>query len=108
MTQIGKQGIQSHQIEWCIGDSNLVTDRMLDRLIQKGQDYELSWLLMTRLQIVSGGDSKYFELLDELACSIKALSLDTEINLTFLDGGLKEEQKVFWKILTSARSWLVQ
>ena len=52
---------------------------------------------MTRLQIVSGGDSKYFELLDELACSIKALSLDTEINLTFLDGGLKEEQKKYFE-----------
>ena len=52
---------------------------------------------MTRLQIVSGGDSKYFELLDELACSIKALSLDTEVNLAFLDGGLKEEQKKYFE-----------
>lgn len=52
---------------------------------------------MTRLHIVSGGDSKYFELLDELACSIKALNLDTEINVTFLDGGLKEEQKKYFE-----------
>ena len=52
---------------------------------------------MTRLQIVSGGDSKYFELLDELACSIKALNLDNEINLTFLDGGLKEEQRKYFE-----------
>ena len=52
---------------------------------------------MTRLQIVSGGDSKYFELLDELACSIKALNLDTEINITFLDGGLKEEQRKYFE-----------
>tara|TARA_Y100001970_G_scaffold285103_1_gene403947 strand:+ start:4135 stop:5022 length:888 start_codon:yes stop_codon:yes gene_type:complete len=52
---------------------------------------------MQKLQIVSGGDSKYFVLLDELACSIKALNLNNDINLAFLDGGLTEEQKEYFQ-----------
>jgi hypothetical protein len=47
--------------------------------------------------LVSGGDTKYFNLLSELLNSIRNLPDGDRINLAFLDGGLKEKEINFFK-----------
>ncbi|MDC0422818.1 hypothetical protein OAL85_00890 [Methylophilaceae bacterium] len=47
--------------------------------------------------LVSGGDTKYFNLLCELLNSIRNLPDGDRINLAFLDGGLKEKEINFFK-----------
>ena len=49
--------------------------------------------------IVSGGDSKYFQLLKELALSIREKHEGKSINITYLDGGLTSENINYFKSL---------
>ena len=49
--------------------------------------------------IVSGGDSKYFQLLKELALSIREKHEGKSINITYLDGGLTSEDINYFKSL---------
>jgi hypothetical protein len=46
--------------------------------------------------LVSGGDSKYFDLLSELLLSVRNLPNGKRYNLAFLDGGLLDNQKLFF------------
>jgi lipopolysaccharide biosynthesis glycosyltransferase len=49
--------------------------------------------------IVSGGDSKYFQLLKELALSIREKHEGKSINIVYLDGGLTSEDINYFKSL---------
>ena len=49
--------------------------------------------------IVSGGDSKYFQLLKELALSIREKHEGKSINIAYLDGGLTSEDINYFKSL---------
>ena len=49
--------------------------------------------------IVSGGDSKYFQLLKELALSIREKPEGKNLNIVYLDGGLTNENIVYFKSL---------
>ena len=49
--------------------------------------------------IVSGGDSKYFQLLKELALSIREKHEGKSINIAYLDGGLTSENINYFKSL---------
>ena len=49
-----------------------------------------------RLTIVSGGDTKYFELLKDLLFSLKNLEIKDDLDIYFLDGGLQESEKVYF------------
>ena len=51
------------------------------------------------LTIVSGGDSNYFELLKDLLNSLLNLATRQEFNICFLDGGLKEDEIIYFKSL---------
>ena len=51
------------------------------------------------LTIVSGGDSNCFELLKDLINSLLNLATRQEFNICFLDGGLKEDEKIYFKSL---------
>tara|TARA_B100001059_G_C17772909_1_gene549506 strand:+ start:405 stop:1307 length:903 start_codon:yes stop_codon:yes gene_type:complete len=48
------------------------------------------------LTIVSGGDTKYFELLKDLLFSLKNLEIKDNLDIYFLDGGLQESEKVYF------------
>jgi len=49
--------------------------------------------------IVSGGDSKYFQLLKELALSIREKPHGKDLNIVYLDGGLTDENINYFKSL---------
>jgi len=49
--------------------------------------------------IVSGGDSKYFQLLKELALSIREKPEGKNLNIVYLDGGLTNENISYFKSL---------
>ena len=49
--------------------------------------------------IISGGDSKYFQLLKELALSIREKHEGKSINIAYLDGGLTSEDINYFKSL---------
>ena len=49
--------------------------------------------------IISGGDSKYFQLLKELALSIREKLEGKSINIVYLDGGLTSENINYFKSL---------
>ena len=51
---------------------------------------------MKTVLLVSGGDSKYFDLLSELLLSVRNLPNGKRYNLAFLDGGLLDNQKLFF------------
>ena len=51
---------------------------------------------METILIVSGGDSKYFDLLSELLLSLRRIPNGDKYNLAFLDGGLLANQKLFF------------
>jgi len=51
------------------------------------------------ITIVSGGNSKYFQLLKELALSIRDKPQGKNINIVFLDGGLTSENIIYFKNL---------
>ena len=47
---------------------------------------------MKNIHIVSGGDTKYFNLLKELLELINKLKIDKEVRIAILDGGLKKKE----------------
>ena len=47
---------------------------------------------MKNIHIVSGGDTKYFNLLRELLESIDKLKIDKKAKISILDGGLKKKE----------------
>ncbi len=49
-----------------------------------------------KINIISGGDSNYFELLKELYLSIKRLKLSSNYTFSILDGGLNENDKNYF------------
>ena len=49
-----------------------------------------------KIKIVSGGDSNYFDLLNELLLSIENLKLSDNYSITFLDGGLNADEKNYF------------
>ena len=49
-----------------------------------------------KINIISGGDSNYFELLKELYLSYKKLSLDNNYFFSILDGGLSDTDKLYF------------
>ncbi len=51
------------------------------------------------VKIISGGDAKYFDLLKDLAQSIRDQADGNSIDIAFLDGGLLEEQIHFFESL---------
>ena len=55
--------------------------------------------MFENVKIVSGGDAKYFELLQELALSIRNLPEGKNISVSYLDGGLTTEQVDYFKTL---------
>lgn len=50
----------------------------------------------SKVTIVSGGDSGYFDLLKELLASLKELNLNEDFKISFLDGGLKKDEKSYF------------
>ena len=48
--------------------------------------------MFKNILLVSGGDTKYFNLLRELLKSIRNLPSGEKINLAFLDGGMKANE----------------
>lgn len=50
----------------------------------------------SKVTIVSGGDSGYFDLLKELLASLKKLNLSENFVISFLDGGLKNTEKSYF------------
>ena len=50
----------------------------------------------SKVTIVSGGDSGYFDLLKELLASLKELNLNEDFKISFLDGGLKKNEKSYF------------
>jgi len=52
--------------------------------------------LNEKIKIVSGGDSNYFDLLNELLLSIENLKLSDNYSITFLDGGLNADEKNYF------------
>lgn len=51
------------------------------------------------ISIISGGDSKYFQLLKELALSIREKHEGKNINIVYLDGGLTSENIIYFRSL---------
>ncbi len=51
------------------------------------------------IHIISGGDSNYFELLKELAFSIRSKNEGKNLKISFLDGGLTADQIKFFNTL---------
>jgi len=49
------------------------------------------------ITIVSGGDANYFDLLKDLAHSIRSQPNGDQINITYLDGGLKAEHITYFE-----------
>ena len=54
-------------------------------------------MMPKNLLLVSGGDTKYFNLLRELLYSVRNLPDGNKVNLAFLDGGLKANEVDFFK-----------
>ena len=55
--------------------------------------------MFDKITIVSGGDTKYFQLLKELAHSVRDKPEGKDINIVFLDGGLSKEDINYFKNL---------
>ena len=55
--------------------------------------------MFDKITIVSGGDTKYFQLLKELAHSVRDKPEGKDINIVFLDGGLSKENINYFKNL---------
>ena len=55
--------------------------------------------MFDKITIVSGGDTKYFQLLKELAHSVRDKPEGKDINIVFLDGGLSKEDIDYFKNL---------
>ena len=55
--------------------------------------------MFDKITIVSGGDTKYFQLLKELAHSMRDKPEGKDINIVFLDGGLSKEDINYFKNL---------
>ena len=55
--------------------------------------------MFDKITIVSGGDTKYFQLLKELAHSIRDKPEGKKIDIVFLDGGLSKEDIAYFNNL---------
>lgn len=53
--------------------------------------------MFSKLKIISGGDANYFELMKELALSMRCLPGGDQLDIAYLDGGLLEEQKEYFR-----------